>query len=264
MEVVAGHAVADQGDAQVTHGRSLAYAGRVSELRMVHAGLVPYEQAWAEQRRVHAAVVAGTEPDTVLLLEHPPVYTAGKRTSPFDRPTDGTPVVEVDRGGKITWHGPGQLVGYPIVSLPDPVDVVAHVRRVEEALILACADLGVEATRVEGRSGVWVLGADGAQDRKVAAIGIRVSQGATMHGFALNCDCDLQLVRPHRAVRAHRRHRHLAQPGDRPRHHGRRGHAVRREAADRGAPRRLSPSTRRRSRSSARARRALRRSSRLC
>jgi lipoyl(octanoyl) transferase len=163
----------------------------VSELQMVHAGLVPYEQAWAEQRRVHAAVVAGTEPDTVLLLEHPPVYTAGKRTSPFDRPTDGTPVVEVDRGGKITWHGPGQLVGYPILSLPDPVDVVAHVRRVEEALILACADLGVEATRVEGRSGVWVLGGDGAQDRKVAAIGIRVSQGATMHGFALNCDCDL-------------------------------------------------------------------------
>ncbi len=158
---------------------------------MVHAGLVPYEQAWAEQRRVHAAVAAGTEPDTVLLLEHPPVYTAGKRTSPFDRPTDGTPVVEVDRGGKITWHGPGQLVGYPILSLPDPVDVVAHVRRVEEALILACADLGVDATRVEGRSGVWVLGVDGAQDRKVAAIGIRVSQGTTMHGFALNCDCDL-------------------------------------------------------------------------
>ena len=158
---------------------------------MVHAGLVPYEEAWAEQRRVHAAVVAGTEPGTVLLLEHPPVYTAGKRTSPFDRPTDGTPVVEVDRGGKITWHGPGQLVGYPILSLPDPVDVVAHVRRVEEALILACADLGVQATRVEGRSGVWVLGVDGAQDRKVAAIGIRVSQGATMHGFALNCDCDL-------------------------------------------------------------------------
>jgi lipoyl(octanoyl) transferase len=158
---------------------------------MVHAGLVPYEEAWAEQRRVHAAVVAGTEPGTVLLLEHPPVYTAGKRTSPLDRPTDGTTVVEVDRGGKITWHGPGQLVGYPILSLPDPVDVVAHVRRVEEALILACADLGVEATRVEGRSGVWVLGVDGAQDRKVAAIGIRVSQGATMHGFALNCDCDL-------------------------------------------------------------------------
>jgi lipoyl(octanoyl) transferase len=156
---------------------------------MVHAGLVPYQEAWDEQRRVHAAVAAGAEPDTVLLLEHPAVYTAGKRTSPFERPQDGTPVIDVDRGGKITWHGPGQLVGYPIVALPDPVDVVGHVRRVEEALILTCADLGVETTRVEGRSGVWVVG-DGI-DRKVAAIGIRVSQGVTMHGFALNCDADL-------------------------------------------------------------------------
>jgi lipoyl(octanoyl) transferase len=156
---------------------------------MVHAGLVPYQEAWDEQRRVHAAVAAGTEPDTVLLLEHPAVYTAGKRTSPFERPQDGTPVIDVDRGGKITWHGPGQLVGYPIVALPDPVDVVAHVRRVEEALILTCADLGVENTLVEGRSVVWVVG-DGI-DLKVEAIGIRVSQGVTMHGFALNCDADL-------------------------------------------------------------------------
>jgi lipoyl(octanoyl) transferase len=163
----------------------------VSEITYVHAGLVPYAEAWAEQRRLHAARVAAEGPDTVLLLEHPPVYTAGKRTSPSERPVDGTPVIDVDRGGKITWHGPGQLVGYPIVRLPDPVDVVAHVRRVEEALILACADLGVVATRVGGRSGVWVLGGDGAPDRKVAAIGIRVSQGVTMHGFALNCDCDL-------------------------------------------------------------------------
>jgi lipoyl(octanoyl) transferase len=163
----------------------------VSELVQVHSGLVPYDVAWAEQRRVHEARVAGELPDTVLLLEHPPVYTAGKRTAPEERPTDGTPVIDVDRGGKITWHGPGQLVGYPIVRLPDPVDVVAHVRRVEEALILACADLGVDATRVDGRSGVWVLGADGGQDRKIAAIGIRVSAGVTMHGFALNCDCDL-------------------------------------------------------------------------
>ena len=161
----------------------------MSELRLVHAGLVPYQEAWDEQRRVHAAVAAGTEPDTVLLLEHHAVYTAGKRTSPFERPQDGTPVIDVDRGGKITWHGPGQLVGYPIVALPDPVDVVAHVRRVEEALILTCADLGVETSRVEGRSGVWVVG-DG-MDRKVAAIGIRVSQGVTMHGFALNFDADL-------------------------------------------------------------------------
>jgi lipoyl(octanoyl) transferase len=159
-------------------------------LRWVEAGTVPYEQAWAEQRRLHAAVLAGEDPGTVLLLEHPPVYTAGRRTSPWDRPVDGTPVVDVDRGGKITWHGPGQLVGYPVVRLPDPVDVVAHVRRVEEALIRSCAELGLATTRVEGRSGVWVVG-DGEQDRKVAAIGIRVGRGVAMHGFALNCDPDL-------------------------------------------------------------------------
>ncbi len=163
----------------------------MTALRFEHLGLVPYEQAWDEQRDRHAARAADTGPDTVLLLEHPPVYTAGKRTSSLERPTDGTPVIDVDRGGKITWHGPGQLVGYPIVRLPDPIDVVAHVRRVEEALILACADFGVETTRVADRTGVWVTGRDGAQDRKVAAVGIRVSQGVTMHGFALNCDCDL-------------------------------------------------------------------------
>ncbi len=157
---------------------------------MVHAGVVPYQQAWDEQRRLHAAVAAGTEPPTVLLLQHDPVYTAGKRTLPEERPFDGTPVVDVDRGGKITWHGPGQLTGYPILRLPQPLDVVGYVRRLEAALILVCADLGVEAGRVEGRSGVWVV--DGAgPDRKVAAIGVRVSQGVTMHGFALNCDCDL-------------------------------------------------------------------------
>ncbi|MBA2768533.1 MAG: lipoyl(octanoyl) transferase LipB [Sporichthyaceae bacterium] len=163
-------------------------------LHLEHLGLVPYEQAWDEQRRRHAARVAGSAADTVLLLEHPPVYTAGKRTSAFERPTDGTPVIDVDRGGKITWHGPGQLVGYPILRLPEPVDVVSHVRRVEEALILACADLGVDATRVDERTGVWVRGTagePGRPDRKVAAIGVRVSQGVTMHGFALNCDCDL-------------------------------------------------------------------------
>ncbi|MDQ1670217.1 MAG: lipoyl(octanoyl) transferase [Actinomycetota bacterium] len=163
----------------------------MSDLVFAPLGLIDYDAAWAEQRRRHAARVAGEAPDTVLLLEHPPVYTAGKRTAPEDRPFDGTPVIDVDRGGKITWHGPGQLVGYPIVALPAPVDVVGHVRRVEEALILVCGDLGVEATRVAGRSGVWVLGRDGLPDRKVAAIGIRVSQGVTMHGFALNCDCDL-------------------------------------------------------------------------
>ncbi|MDP9394667.1 MAG: lipoyl(octanoyl) transferase LipB [Actinomycetota bacterium] len=160
-------------------------------IRAVRAGTVDYEAAWAEQRRLHAARLAGTEPDTCLLLEHHPVYTAGKRTSSWERPVDGTPVIDVDRGGKITWHGPGQLVGYPIVALPDPVDVVAHVRRVEQLLIDVCAELGVRTERVDGRSGVWVRADDRGPDRKVAAIGIRVSQGVTMHGFSLNCDCDL-------------------------------------------------------------------------
>jgi lipoyl(octanoyl) transferase len=163
----------------------------VSELRIVRAGLVPYEQAWARQRELHAAVVAGTEPDTTLLLEHPPVYTAGKRTEVWERPMDGTPVIDVDRGGKITWHGPGQLVGYPIVRLPDPIDVVAHVRRMETMLIEVCAELGLAAGRVEGRSGVWVPEDDRGPARKVAAIGIRVAQGVTLHGFAINCDPDL-------------------------------------------------------------------------
>lgn len=158
-------------------------------------GVVDYQAAWDEQRRLHEAVVAGAEQDTVLLLEHPSVYTAGKRTQPWDRPMDGTPVVDVDRGGQITWHGPGQLVGYPIVHLPTeggrPPDVVAYVRRVEQLLIDVCAELGLATTRVDGRSGVWVAADDRGPDRKVAAIGIRVSQGVSMHGFALNCDCDL-------------------------------------------------------------------------
>ena len=162
----------------------------MSELRIVHAGVVPYLEAWDEQRRLHAAVAGGTEQPTVLLLEHEPVYTAGKRTLDIERPFDGTPVIDVDRGGKITWHGPGQLTGYPILRLPEPMDVVAYVRSLEEALILVCADLGVEAGRVDGRSGVWIVDGKG-PDRKVAAIGVRVSQGVTMHGFALNCDCDM-------------------------------------------------------------------------
>jgi lipoyl(octanoyl) transferase len=152
---------------------------------------VAYEAGWDEQRRLHERVVAGAAPDTVLLLEHEAVYTAGRRTEPADRPFDGTSVVEVDRGGKITWHGPGQLVGYPIVRLPAPLDVVAHVRRLEALLIATCADLGLEAGRVEGRSGVWVPADARGPERKVAAIGVRVSRGVTMHGFALNCDCDL-------------------------------------------------------------------------
>jgi lipoyl(octanoyl) transferase len=197
----------------------------------VHLGFgadaVEYEEAWQEQRRVHAARFLDEVPDTCLLLEHPPVYTAGRRTADNERPLDGTPVVDVDRGGKITWHGPGQIVGYPILKLPRPVDVVAHVRRLEDALIRVAADFGVETSRVEGRSGVWVLGdpvetrpggltldfdprltddefdprmngpeyapsnaGQRREDRKLAAIGIRVAKGVTMHGFALNCDPD--------------------------------------------------------------------------
>jgi lipoyl(octanoyl) transferase len=155
------------------------------------ANAVEYQTAWDVQREVHADVVAGRSPDTVLLLEHPAVYTAGRRTELHERPFDGTPVVDVDRGGKITWHGPGQLVGYPIVRLPSPMDVVAHVRRIESMLIEVCADLGVATTQVDGRSGVWIAADDRGPDRKVAAIGIRVTEGVTMHGFALNCDCDL-------------------------------------------------------------------------
>jgi lipoyl(octanoyl) transferase len=158
---------------------------------MIRAGLVPYEEAWARQREIHADVVAETAPDTVLLLEHPPVYTAGRRTEAWERPLDGTPVIDVDRGGKITWHGPGQLVGYPIVRLADPVDVVAYVRRMERMLIDVCADLGVRAGQVEGRSGVWMAADETGPARKIAAIGIRVAQGVTLHGFAINCDPDL-------------------------------------------------------------------------
>jgi lipoyl(octanoyl) transferase len=150
---------------------------------------VPYLDGWTLQRRIHGEVVEGTRPDTLLLLEHEPVYTAGARTARHERPTDGTPVVDVDRGGKITWHGPGQLVGYPIVRLPEPMDVVAHVRRLEAVLIDVLGSYGIDGYRVEGRSGVWVrrpLGED-----KIAAIGVRVQRGVTMHGFALNCDNSL-------------------------------------------------------------------------
>jgi lipoyl(octanoyl) transferase len=156
---------------------------------------VPYQRAWDEQRHLHAARVAGQIPDTVMLLEHEPVYTAGKRTEPHERPLldAGAPVIDVDRGGKITWHGPGQLVGYPILRLPDPIDVIAFVRRVEQVLIDVCAEFGVLAGRVEikGRSGVWIPADDRGPDRKLGAIGLRVAQGVSMHGFALNCDCDL-------------------------------------------------------------------------
>lgn len=157
---------------------------------VVVAGLspatVPYLDGWEMQRRIHREVVAGSRPDTLILLEHDPVYTAGKRTEAHERPTDGTPVIDVDRGGKITWHGPGQLVGYPILRLPDPIDVVAHVRRLERLLISALSHHGVEGYQVEGRSGVWVRRP--LSEDKVAAIGVRVEKGVTMHGFAINCD----------------------------------------------------------------------------
>ena len=152
---------------------------------------VEYQAGWDLQREIHSEVAVGLLPDTVLLLEHQSVYTAGRRTEDFERPFDGTPVVDVDRGGKITWHGPGQLVGYPIVRLPDPIDVIAHVRRIETMLIVVCSEFGVTTSQVKGRSGVWVTADDRGPDRKIAAIGIRVTQGVTMHGFALNCDNDL-------------------------------------------------------------------------
>ncbi|QLL05565.1 lipoyl(octanoyl) transferase LipB [Mycobacterium vicinigordonae] len=152
-----------------------------------HLDTVDYRAAWQLQRELADARIAGG-PDTLLLLEHPAVYTAGRRTEPHERPLDGTPVVDTDRGGKITWHGPGQLVGYPIFGLAQPLDVVNYVRRLEEALIKVCAEVGVDAGRIDGRSGVWVPGRPA---RKVAAIGVRVAHATALHGFALNCDCDL-------------------------------------------------------------------------
>ncbi|WP_149202890.1 lipoyl(octanoyl) transferase LipB [Actinotalea subterranea] len=170
--------------------------------------LVEYTQAWALQREIHADVAEGTRPDTLVLVEHEDVYTAGRRTATWDRPLDGTPVVDVDRGGKITWHGPGQLVAYPIVRLAEPVDVVAYVRTLEQAVMDTCAAVGLTTTRVEGRSGVWLPADDATapdaggprtsaparaprRERKVAAIGVRVARGVTMHGLALNCTPDL-------------------------------------------------------------------------
>lgn len=162
-------------------------------LEFLRVGFAPhyvnYLDGWDRQRSLHAQVLAGTAPDTVLLLEHSAVYTAGKRTEDHERPFDGTPVIPVDRGGKLTWHGPGQLVGYPILGLPDPTKIAEYVETLEDALISVLADYGINGERVAGRSGVWVRG--GGTDRKIAAIGIRVHHGVTMHGFALNCSNDL-------------------------------------------------------------------------
>lgn len=160
-------------------------------MRPWRLGLIDYHEAYALQKDLHAQRVADGIDDTVLLLEHPPVFTAGRRTEAWERPVGGTPVIDIDRGGKITWHGPGQIVGYPIIKLGAPLDVVAYVRRIEDVLIAVCADIGVAADRVEGRSGVWIRGGAAAPDRKIAAIGVRVAKKVTLHGFALNCDADL-------------------------------------------------------------------------
>jgi lipoyl(octanoyl) transferase len=151
---------------------------------------VSYDKGLELQRQVHKEVVAKTRPDTVILLEHSSVYTAGKRTEDSERPDDGTEVIEVDRGGKLTWHGPGQLVGYPIMKLPEPFDVVGYVRFLEQVLIDVCGDFGLKTERVAGRSGVWAKAGD--THLKVAAIGIRVSERVAMHGFALNCSNSLE------------------------------------------------------------------------
>jgi len=166
------------------------------DLQFLRVGLAPeyleYREGWELQRKAHRDVLEGNLLNTVFLLEHTPVYTAGRRTEAHERPFDGTEVVNVDRGGKLTWHGPGQLVGYPILRLPDPVLVVDYVAALEDAIVAVLAGYGVVGTRVEGRSGVWITGGDGGgQDRKIAAVGIRVDHGVTMHGFSLNCSNDL-------------------------------------------------------------------------
>lgn len=160
-------------------------------LNLLGEGPRDYRELWALQREIHAEVVAGTRPDTVILVEHTSVYTAGKRTAEWDRPVDGSEVIDVDRGGRITWHGPGQLVAYPIVKLREPVDVVAYVRTLEGAIMRVCDAYGVETLRVEERSGVWLPATDARRERKVCAIGVRVAKGVTMHGLALNCNPDL-------------------------------------------------------------------------
>ncbi|ALR11488.1 lipoyl(octanoyl) transferase LipB [Mycobacteroides saopaulense] len=158
-------------------------------------GTIDYEAAWELQRDILEARVAGG-PDTLLTLQHPEVYTAGRRTEPQERPINGAPVIDTDRGGKITWHGPGQLVGYPIIQLAEPIDVVNYVRRVEESIISVCAQLGISTKRVDGRSGVWLAAGGGKPERKIAAIGVRVQRGVTMHGFSLNCDNSLDAYLP--------------------------------------------------------------------
>lgn len=160
-----------------------------SAIALSRHGLVDYQKAWESQKAIHQDVVDGKRPNTLLLLEHPSVFTAGRRTEEAEKPSDGTPVIDVDRGGRITWHGPGQLVGYPIVKLINPAELVGFVREIESGLMAVCSDLGLATERIDGRSGVWVR--DAAGDRKIAAIGVRVAKGVTMHGFALNVNPDL-------------------------------------------------------------------------
>jgi lipoyl(octanoyl) transferase len=161
----------------------------VTPLEITRAGLIEYTEALTMQRGVHSEVAQGLAHNTLILLEHPSVYTAGKRTADIEKPSDGTPVIDVDRGGKITWHGPGQLVGYPIVKLAKPTELVGFVREIEAGLINVCSEFGINTQRIDGRSGVWVRDERG--ERKLAAIGIRVAQGVSMHGFALNVNPDL-------------------------------------------------------------------------
>ncbi len=158
-------------------------------IAFAHSGVVDYEKAWQIQRTLHNEIAEGTRPNTLMLLQHPPVFTAGRRTLDHERPNDGTPVIDVDRGGKITWHGPGQIVGYPIVRLAKRHDVVGFVREIETALIDVCQEFGINAVAYCERSGVWLRDEKG--DRKIAAIGIRFAKGVTMHGFALNVNPDL-------------------------------------------------------------------------
>ena len=158
-------------------------------LSIQRVGLLGYEEALELQRKIHSEVASAVRSNSLLLLEHPSVYTAGKRTTDAERPTDGTPVINVDRGGKITWHGPGQLIGYPIVKLAKPSELVGFVRVIEEGLIAVCREFGIDTQQISGRSGVWVCDERG--DRKIAAIGIRVAQGVSMHGFALNVNPEL-------------------------------------------------------------------------
>jgi lipoyl(octanoyl) transferase len=160
-----------------------------SAIALSRHGLVDYQKAWESQKAIHQEVVDGIRPNTLLLLEHPSVFTAGRRTEESEKPSDGTPVIDVDRGGRITWHGPGQLVGYPIVKLINPTELVGFVREIEAGLMAVCSDLGLATVRIDGRSGVWIRDTSG--DRKIAAIGVRVAQGVTMHGFAINVNPDL-------------------------------------------------------------------------